>query len=282
MFKKVGVVGAGTMGTGITQLLAQSGYDVVLVDHNRSNLTNCLKSINKHWTNAVNKQKMTSVRKVAAKQKISTATELSKLTECDIVIEAITEKVNVKLTLLKELDDLLLKDTILASNTSTISITLLGGVTKRPEQVIGMHFMNPAPVMKLVEVIRGLRTSDTTFNLVRDFAIALDKQPVQVNDYPGFVSNRLLMPFINEAVYTLKDGVASKEDIDKIMKLGMAHPMGPLELADLIGLDVCLLIMERLYEQFEDPKYRVCPLLREMVDAGFLGRKSGKGFYDYS
>ena len=279
--KNVGVVGGGTMGNGIAHTAAQTGHDVTLVEVSRELLDRAMGTIAKNLQRGVDKGKMTAEERDGVIGRIRTTTDPAELASCDIVIEAIVEKFEAKAELFRALDSIAAPSAILASNTSSISITKLGAVTKRPGQVIGMHFMNPVPVMTLVEVIRGIATSDDTWQRVESLAKAMGKTAIEVNDYPGFVSNRVLMPMINEAIFALYEGVATPESIDGVMKLGMNHPMGPLTLADFIGLDVCLAILRVLEEGFGDPKYRPCPLLVKMVDAGWLGRKSGRGFYTY-
>ena len=278
---RVGVIGAGTMGNGIAHVFARSGYSVVLCDVEQRLLERGLTTITKNLDREVAKNKISAEDKAAALNRIDPVTDRGKLGDCDFVVEAATEKFEIKAELFRDLDRLARAEVILASNTSSISITKLGALTKRPDKVIGMHFFNPVPVMKLVEVIRGLATSEETFAAVRDLAVKLEKTPVEVNDAPGFVSNRVLMPLLNEAMYVVMEGVATAEAVDEVFKLGMAHPMGPLALADFIGLDVCLDIMRVMQDGLGDPKNRPCPLLIKMVDAGWLGRKSGRGFYKY-
>ena len=278
----IGVVGSGTMGNGIAQVAARAGYDVVMRDIDWEFLQRGVNTIDKSLQREVDKQRLTAEEKQSIIGRIKTTTEIESFSEAAFVIEAATENLEVKVDIFKTLDRITPPETVLASNTSSISITRIGAATNRPDKVIGMHFMNPVPVMKLVEVIRGIATSDETYERVRALTEKLGKTALDCNDSPGFVSNRVLLPMINEAIFALYEGVATRESIDGIMKLGMNHPMGPLQLADFIGLDVCLAILNVLYDGFEDPKYRACPLLKRYVDAGWLGIKSGRGFYQYS
>lgn len=280
--KWAGIVGAGTMGNGIAHVFARGGFQVRLCEVEQRFLNRGLETIKKNMAREVAKEKLTQTEMDAALARITGTLDRTALMDCDVVVEAATERFEVKREIFSELSATLPENVILASNTSSISITKLAAQTNRPDRVIGMHFFNPVPVMKLVEVIRGLATSQATYDTVKALAVKLGKTPVEVNDAPGFVSNRVLMPLLNEAMYAVMEGVATAEAVDEVFKLGMAHPMGPLTLADFIGLDVCLDIMRVLHDGLGDPKYRPCPLLVRMVDAGWLGRKSGRGFYSYN
>ena len=281
MSEIIGVIGSGTMGNGIAQVAARAGYNVIMCDLQEAFLERGMNAINKSLQRDVDKDRLTAAEKSDTIGRIITTTKLEALSSASFVVEAVTEELNVKTDLFKALDRITPPAAVLASNTSSISITKLGAATSRPDKVIGMHFMNPVPVMKLVEVIRGLATSNETYEKVRALTEKFGKTALDCNDSPGFISNRVLMPMINEAIFALHEGVATRESIDGIMKLGMNHPMGPLQLADFVGLDVCLAILNVLYDGFGDPKYRACPLLKRYVDAGWLGRKSGRGFYEY-
>jgi len=275
------VIGGGTMGNGIAHTAAASGFRTTLVDVAETLIERALSTISANLQRAVDKGKLTAGEKQSILGRITTTTNIDSVTDADLVVEAIVENVAAKTQLFEKLDKITKRECILASNTSSISITKIAAATKRPDKVIGMHFMNPVPVMTLVEVIRGIATSDETYRTVDELAKKMGKTPIEVNDYPGFISNRVLMPMINEAIFALYEGVATRESIDGVMKLGMNHPMGPLTLADFIGLDVCLAILRVLEQGFGDPKYRPCPLLVKMVDAGWLGRKTKRGFYSY-
>jgi len=281
MIKTVGVIGAGTMGNGIAQVFAQSGFSVTLVDVAPAMLDRAKTTIEKSLAKFVEKGKLTAADRDAAIGRLSIATSVDQLADADYVVEAIVENADTKRGLFAQLDAITKPDVILASNTSSISITLLGAATRRPDRVLGMHFMNPVPLMTLVEMIRGQATSDETMRIASELCTRLGKTPIEAADYPGFIANRILMPMINEAIFAVMEGVGTPEAIDAVMKLGMNHPMGPLTLADFIGLDVCLAILNVLHDGIGDPKYRPCPLLRRMVAAGHLGRKSGQGFYSY-
>ena len=281
-FSKIGVVGAGTMGNGIAQAFAQAGFEVVMSDVAQAALDRALATISGSYDRLIKKEKMTAEQKAAALARIRTATDLAALKDADLIIEAATENLDLKLKIFKQIDELAKADAVIASNTSSISITKLAASTKRPDKVIGMHFFNPVPLMALVELIRGLQTSDATYAAVEEVSKAVGKSPVQVRNSPGFVVNRMLCPMINEAIFALGEGLATAAQIDEAMKLGANHPIGPLALCDMIGLDVQLAVMNVLFDGFKDPKYRPAPLLVEMVEAGYLGRKTGRGFFTYA
>ncbi|HEY0461273.1 MAG TPA: 3-hydroxybutyryl-CoA dehydrogenase [Pyrinomonadaceae bacterium] len=282
MSEIIGIIGAGTMGNGIAQTAAASGFDVVLCDISQDFVDKGFQNIVKSLDRFVKKETMTEQQKQEVLGRIKTSTNIEDLEDCTLIVEAATENFEVKKQIFQKLDEITSEEAILASNTSSISITKIAAVTSRPDKVIGMHFMNPVPLMKLVEVIRGIATSDETYQKVHELSEKMGKTPLDCQDFPGFVANRILLPMINEAIFALYEGVATRESIDGIMKLGMNHPMGPLTLADFIGLDVCLAILRVMHDGLGDPKYRPCPLLVKMVDAGWLGRKSGKGFYEYN
>jgi len=279
--KKIAVVGCGTMGNGIAHVSAQYGYEITLVDIDEKYLEKAMATITKNLDRMIKKEKITEQDKSDTLGRITTSTDITAIKECQLVIEAITESLEPKLELFAKLDEICHADTILASNTSSLPITRLASATKRPDKVVGMHFMNPVPMMKLVEMIRGMATSDETFEIAMELGKKLGKVPVSSEDYPGFIANRILFPMINEAIYFVYEGIGSPEDVDTVMKLGMAHPMGPLTLADFIGLDVCQAILEVMYEGTGNQKYSPCPLLKKKVQAGYLGRKTGRGFFEY-